>query len=148
MTSTSAAQRTPTLARRTGADGIYGGSDVAERAARWAAERGLRLSTSRHRCAHGLRRLGGRRAVCPCDPLGLLDHAALWVRAGRPVVLLAHTYLDLDTATERADAYATEHGLTVFVGDEADAWYGCGAVPLRFEATPSSWTPDVGGEGA
>lgn len=100
----------------------------------WAQANGLRRDPRlrKHRCAHGLLR---RRPPWPCcqDHAQLLDHARLWVAAGGPAVLLAHTYLRQATAVRAAERYAAEHGLVATVGDPRDAWYGFGTVPVRFE---------------
>jgi hypothetical protein len=117
----------------TGAEHVYGGPGVQERAAAWATERGLTRSSTCWRCAHGLTRRG-RHWPCGCASFDrILDHANLWVRAGRPAVLLTHPYYTPADLTEEAEAYAADHGLTVTIGDPADAWYGLGTTPVRFE---------------
>lgn len=113
------------------------GASRDEMAATWARANGLRPDPRlrKYRCAHGLLR---KRPPWPCcrEHQELLDHARLWLDDHGPAVLLAHTYLRQATAVRLAARYADEHGLTALVGDPADAWYGFGAVSVRFEVTP------------
>lgn len=116
-----------------GAGPELGAEGQTDRRAAWIAAEGVRLSSSSYHCAHGLL---GKRPSWPCscvDHDRLLDHARLWVRDGRPAVLLAHTYLGAADAARQAQAYAEAHGLVVTVGRREDAWYGFGTVPVRFE---------------
>jgi hypothetical protein len=116
---------------RTGAETLYGTEETRAGAAHWARGRGLHRSTGYWQCAHGLLRRG-RRWPCGCEHASIVDHRSLWVSDGRPVVLITHPY-PYPTLAADARLYAEMHGLAVVIGDDGDAWYGAGAVPVRFE---------------
>lgn len=105
-----------------------------ERLDAWAVEHGLTRST-RPTCLHGLT---GCNAYAPSNvrehadrckggiSVDLLDHATLWLRDGRPAVLLAHVYAPgigdpgREAWTERVTKYvAAFPGVTVWAGRSA-----------------------------
>jgi len=116
--------------------------------AAWASARGLRESARGGRCLHTL--LGRRGLKCPrsgpyrdcsADDYVLLDHARLWLRHGRPAILLAHSYDRLERIQELAAAYVAPYNprfnINVVIGDPEDDWYGAGTIPIRYERGPS-----------
>lgn len=119
------------------------------RTANWMAERGLKESTGRALCAHGL--LGKRHPGIhtwddECSHRWL-DHARLFLRDGRPVILLAQVYEDVSgpgshnrgdfahlEVRDAARAYGDKFGLVTVIDDEADRIYpATNAVPYRWE---------------
>ncbi len=110
-----------------------------QRARDWAEARDLRESQRWYRdCLHGLteRRASSLNCDCPRGDSEVLDHARLWNRDGRPAFLLAHIYGDVSPGSPgraRAEQYAASFGVRLVIGDCADAWYGFGTTPLRYE---------------
>lgn len=106
---------------------------------RWAYERGLRLS--RHSeaavCGHHLWKFPKLYdAACQeCNRMLIHDHATLWVKNGKPEVLVYQPYMSINDALDQAHEYARELFLDVMVGDMDDHFYNLRSktvTPIRF----------------
>lgn len=151
---------------------VYGGSEIVERARKWALYGRYLLARGVPACAHGLYMMDTcpNGAVRCCDAF---DHTDLWVpdrsaglradgngltrEPGRPFLLTSPHILDLPAL----QSYAQAHGLQIGDYGELDGWYGYGTHPIRlelplswpmwpiereaeplFSASPVSWPPD------
>jgi hypothetical protein len=122
------------------------GTDLAERARRWALEWRYLLAADVPACAHGLYLMPSCPGPGTCrSDFGQLDHARIWVPdpgegGGRPF-LLAHPYAK--EVTEATRIYARAHGLVLGNGNRGpedypgDDWYGHGTLPIRMTIPPN-----------
>jgi len=122
---------------------VYGGTEIVERARRWALSGRYVLAEGVPACAHGLYLLASCPGLSTCrNHFRQLDHVSLWVPAPgsgeqRRPFLLSHPYSsEISDDTRR---YAEAHGLDIGSFPEfGDDWYGHRTIPIRL-TIPENW---------
>lgn len=124
---------------------VYGSDDTRQRCARWAEAGSFKLVRRIRFCSHILRRKACGRLSFECmQRPDTFDHGRVWERVNGTRFLLAHEYVDLDSASEvqellaRAREAAQRRGMVVCVDWSMNWYFPSRTVPLRFDVMERS----------